>query len=103
MSIAEGLSLNAEVVFHDLPKAYVTARKRLKSPRIRSQNEFHQKMYPRAEEMTQSTCSCRRPEINSQHTHGGSQPSLTPAPGPPVPSLLASVGTYTDPNKTPYM
>ena len=26
-------------------------------------------------------CSCKEPRFNSQHPHGGSQPSITPAPG----------------------
>ena len=31
-------------------------------------------------------CSCRGPRFSSQHPHGGSQPSVTPAPGNLMPS-----------------
>ena len=31
-------------------------------------------------------CSYRGPRFNSLHPHGGSQPSITPVPGDPMPS-----------------
>jgi hypothetical protein len=36
-----------------------------------------------------STCSLRGTKLDSQQPHGGSQPSVTPVPGDPVPSTYA--------------
>jgi hypothetical protein len=45
-----------------------------------------------------SGCSPRGPEIKSQHSYGGSQPSVTVVPGDPMPS--SGVPMYMHMNKS---
>jgi hypothetical protein len=43
-----------------------------------------------AQSVVKSTCFCRGPRFDSQHPCGGSQPSVTPGPGDPMPHLTSS-------------